>query len=74
MTDIPSFPYEKLWHERTLRSVANMTRRDADEFMELCAAAGVRADVEVFPLSDANTVLRQLKEDGVRGAAVLTME
>jgi len=74
MSDIPSFPYERLWHERTLRSVANMTRQDAQEFMDLAAEAHVRSDVELFALEDANAALRQLKEDGVRGAAVLTTD
>ena len=73
MSDIPSFPYERLWHERTLRSVANMTRQDAQEFIDLAAEGNVRSDVELFPLEDANDALRQLKGDGVRGAAVLTM-
>ena len=74
MSDIPSFPYELLWHERSLRSVANMTRRDAEEFMAIAAEAHVRSDVELFPLADANAALLQLKNDGVRGAAVLTLD
>ena len=72
MSAIPSFPYERLWHERSVRSVANMTRRDAEDFMEIAGRAGLRADVELFALSEANAALRRLKEDGVRGAAVLT--
>ena len=50
MSDVPSFPYELLWRERTVRSVANMTRRDAEEFMALAADAGVRTEVEEFAL------------------------
>jgi alcohol dehydrogenase, propanol-preferring len=71
MTPIPSFDYERLWHERSLRSVANMTRRDAEELMALAAVAGVRAQVERFALSEANTALARLAHDEVRGAAVL---
>jgi alcohol dehydrogenase, propanol-preferring len=74
MSAIPSFPYESLWHERSVRSVANMTRRDAEEFMTIAATAGIRSDVELFPMSEANAALRRLKEDGVRGAAVLTVD
>jgi propanol-preferring alcohol dehydrogenase len=71
MSDIPSMPYDLLWHERSLRSVANMTRADAQEFMDLAAAAGVRAEFEVFPLDAANDALAAIKADAVRGAAVL---
>jgi propanol-preferring alcohol dehydrogenase len=71
MSDLPSMPYELLWHERTLRSVANMTRGDAQEFMDLAAVAGVRVEYEVFPLAAANDALLAIAGDGVRGAAVL---
>jgi propanol-preferring alcohol dehydrogenase len=71
MSPIPSFDYERLWHERTLRSVANMTRQDATEFMALAAEAGVRAQIELFPLTGANEALARLARDEVRGAAVL---
>jgi propanol-preferring alcohol dehydrogenase len=71
MTPIPSFDYERLWHERTLRSVANMTRQDATEFMALAAEAGVRAQVELFPFTEANEALARLARDEVKGAAVL---
>jgi propanol-preferring alcohol dehydrogenase len=74
MTRIPSFDYEHLWHERTLRSVANMTRQDAEEFMALAATAAVRAQVEIFPLADANEALLHLARDEVRGAAVLEVD
>jgi propanol-preferring alcohol dehydrogenase len=62
-----------LWHERTLRSVANMTRQDAAEFMALAAEAEVRAQVELFPLAAANDALVRLARDEVKGAAVLEM-
>jgi propanol-preferring alcohol dehydrogenase len=71
MTPIPSFDYALLWRERSLRSVANMTRRDAVEFMALAAEAGVRAEIETFPLEHANDALAAIKADAVRGAAVL---
>jgi propanol-preferring alcohol dehydrogenase len=71
MSDVPAMPYDLLWHERSLRSVANMTRTDAQEFMDLAAAAGVRAEFEVFPLEAANDALAAIKADAVRGAAVL---
>lgn len=71
MSTIPAFDYELLWRERNLRSVANMTRRDAEEFMELAAEAGVRTETEVFSLADANDALLAIKNDAVRGAAVL---
>ena len=71
MSPIPSFDYALLWRERSLRSVANMTRRDAEEFMALAAEADVRAEVETFPLERANDALEAIKRDDVRGAAVL---
>jgi propanol-preferring alcohol dehydrogenase len=73
MSDLPAMPYEKLWHERTLRSVANMTRADAQEFMDLAAVADVRVSYEVFPLDAANDALLAVATDAVRGAAVLEM-
>ncbi len=73
MSDIPSFEYRRLWRERSLRSVANMTRRDAEEFMALAATAGVRTTLETYPLEDANEALAAIKSDSVRGAAVLTI-
>jgi propanol-preferring alcohol dehydrogenase len=71
MSDIPSFEYRRLWRERTLRSVANMTRRDAEEFMAIAAQARVRAQCTVYPLEDANDALAAIRGDEVRGAAVL---
>jgi propanol-preferring alcohol dehydrogenase len=71
MSDLPVMPYELLWHERSLRSVANMTRADAQEFMDLAAVAGIRVEREVFPLEAANDALLAIRTDAVRGAAVL---
>jgi len=71
MSDIPSFPYEILWGERVLRSVANLTRADGDEFLELAPAIPVRTEVETFPLEDANEALDRLRRGALRGAAVL---
>jgi propanol-preferring alcohol dehydrogenase len=71
MSSIPSFDYALLWGERSLRSVAHMTRQDAAEFMTLAAEAGVRAEIETFPLERANDALAAIKADAVRGAAVL---
>ncbi len=68
---MPEFPYELLWWERCIRSVANVTREDAREFVELAAAVPVRADVEVHPLADGNLALARVASGAVRGAAVL---
>ena len=73
MTDIPSFPYELLWEERSVRSVANLTRRDGEELLELAPRVPVRTEVEVFPLEQANEALDRLRHGKVRGAAVLRM-
>ena len=73
MSTIPAFDYALLWHERSLRSVANMTRRDAQEFMDLAAEADVRVAYEIYPLEDANHALEAIAADDVRGAAVLQM-
>jgi len=71
MSDIPSFPYELLWGERTVRSVANLTRKDGEEFLALAPKAGVKTEIEIFPLRDANEALARLREGRLRGAAVL---
>ncbi len=71
MSDIPSFPYELLWGERSVRSVANLTRRDAEEFVALAPQVPVRTEIEVFPLAQANEALDRLRRGEVRGAAVL---
>ncbi|HYY64258.1 MAG TPA: zinc-dependent alcohol dehydrogenase family protein [Gaiellaceae bacterium] len=71
MTDIPSFPYELLWGERILRSVANLTRRDGAEFLALAPLVPVRAEVETFALEDANEALDRFRSGQLRGTAVL---
>ena len=71
MTDIPAFPYELLWGERTVRSVANLTRRDGLEFLALAAKVPVRTRVEPFALGDANEALARLRDGRIQGAAVL---
>jgi propanol-preferring alcohol dehydrogenase len=71
MSDIPSFPYEWLWGERMIRSVANLTRRDGDDFLALAPRVPVRTEVERFPLAKANEALATLRGGHVRGAAVL---
>lgn len=71
MSDIPTFPYEILWGERTLGSVANLTRRDGEEFMELAPRVPVRTKVEVYPLTEANQALDDIRSGRLRGAAVL---
>ena len=73
MSDIPSFPYELLWGERVLRSVANLTRRDGEEFLALAPQVPVRTEVEPFPLEAANEALERLRSGAVRGAAVLVV-
>jgi propanol-preferring alcohol dehydrogenase len=71
MSDIPAFPYEILWGERTLGSVANLTRRDGEEFLRLAPQVPVRTEVEVFPLSAADDALEAIRSGRLRGAAVL---
>ncbi len=71
MSDIPSFAYELLWGERVLRSVANLTRRDGDEFLALAPKVPVRTQVEAFPLEAANEALAKLRRGDVSGALVL---
>ena len=74
MSDIPAFPYRILWQERHIRSVANLTRRDGDEFLALAPQVPVRTEVEVFPLDRANEALDRLRAGRITGAAVLTMD
>jgi propanol-preferring alcohol dehydrogenase len=71
MTDIPAFPYELLWGERVLRSVANLTRHDGEEFLALAPQVPVRTEVQTFPLEQANEALERLRRGDVRGAVVL---
>jgi propanol-preferring alcohol dehydrogenase len=71
MSDIPSFPYSILWEERSIFSVANLTRRDGEEFMTLAPKVPVRTEVETFPLEEANEALNRLRSGTIHGAAVL---
>jgi len=71
MTDIPSFPYEILWGERVIRSVANLTRADGEVFLALAPRVPVRTEVQVLALTEANEALRRLRAGELRGAAVL---
>jgi len=71
MSDIPSFPYRLLWEERQLLSVANLTRRDATEFLAIAPAAGIRTTTTVYPLAEANQALDDLRAGRFQGGAVL---
>ena len=71
MSDIPAFPYEILWGERTVRSVANLTRKDSEEFLALAPKAGVRTRTQARPLDQANEALADLRGGRIEGAAVL---
>jgi propanol-preferring alcohol dehydrogenase len=73
MSDIPSFAYELLWEERSVRSVANLTRQDGNDFMEVALRAPIRAEVTPYPLAEANAALDALRAGRVRGAAVLVL-
>jgi propanol-preferring alcohol dehydrogenase len=73
MSDIPSFPYDLLWGERAVRSVANLTRVDGEEFLGIAPEVPVRTEVEVLPLEQANEALRRLRDGEIRGSAVLTL-
>ena len=72
MSDIPGFPYRLLWGERSVRSVANLTRADGRAFLALAATLPLAVRVEAFPLSRANEALARLRSGAVSGAAVLT--
>jgi propanol-preferring alcohol dehydrogenase len=71
MSDIPAFPYRDLWHERTLCSVANLTRRDGEEFFALAPRIPIRTETHILPLTEANTALARLRAGQVQGAFVL---
>ena len=71
MSDIPSFPYRLLWEERTIRSVANLTRRDAREFLTLAGSVPLKTHIHAYPLADANRALDDLRGGRLSGAAVL---
>jgi alcohol dehydrogenase, propanol-preferring len=73
MSEIPAFPYEILWEERTLGSVANLTRRDGEEFLRIAPEVPVRTEIEVHPLEDANRALDDIRSGRLRGAAVLAV-
>ncbi len=73
MSDIPSFPYELLWGERVVRSVANLTRKDGEEFLAIAPTVPVRTEVETFELEDANEALARLRSGALRAAAVLVL-
>ena len=74
MSDIPSFPYVQLWEERSICSVANLTRRDAEEFFTLAPRVPVRTKVETFALSEVNEALQRLRAGKIEGAAVLLLD
>ena len=74
MSEIPAFPYELLWEERTLRSVANLTREDGEEFLALAPLVPVETELEVFPLNAAVTALDRLRSGAVDGAVVLSVD
>ena len=74
MSDIPRFPYKILWEERSVCSVANLTRRDGEEFLALAPKVPVKTEVQTFPLVEANEALARLRAGKIRGAAVLVTE
>ena len=74
MSEIPAMPYRLLWGERTVRSVANLTRRDAQEFLAIAGRTRIKTEIVPYALSDANTALRHLREGQLTGAAVLVPE
>ena len=73
MSEIPSFPYEDLWHERSIRSVANLTRADGHEFLSLAERVGIHTTVTTYPLADAERALADLRAGAFEGSAVLTI-
>ena len=73
MSDIPAFPYQLIWGERSIKSVANLTRKDGDEFLALAASIPVHTETEQFPLSSANQAMDKLRRGDIKGAAVLVM-
>jgi alcohol dehydrogenase, propanol-preferring len=74
MSDVPSFPYAILWEERSLCSVANLTRQDGEEFFALAPRVPVRTEIQTFPLEEANQTLARLRAGKIQGAAVLTVD
>jgi propanol-preferring alcohol dehydrogenase len=73
MSDIPAFPYHLLWEERVIRSVANLTRKDGEEFLSIAPKVPVKTEVQTVPLQDANLALERLRAGEIQGAAVLKM-
>jgi propanol-preferring alcohol dehydrogenase len=73
MSDIPSFPYRLLWEERVLRSVANLTRKDGEDFFRQVSQVSIHTQIKTYPLHGANDALNDLKCGKVHGAAVLVM-
>jgi len=73
MSDIPSFAYELLWEERQIRSVANLTRQDGEEFLAIAAGSHIRTEVHAYPLERANVALEDLRHGRFRGAAVISL-
>ena len=71
MSPIPSFSYDLLYWERSLRSVANNTRQDGEDFLKIASEIPIKTQTQVFPLAEANRALNALKNDAIRGAAVL---
>jgi alcohol dehydrogenase, propanol-preferring len=74
MSDIPSFPYQLLWSERVLRSVANLTRRDGEEFLAIADQIPIQTEVTAFELAQANEALEALRTGKIKGAAVITID
>jgi len=73
MSNIPSFNYDILWEEKIVRSVANLTRKDGEEFLKLAASVNIKTETKLFPLYQANEALQELREGKFSGAAVLMM-
>jgi alcohol dehydrogenase, propanol-preferring len=73
MSDIPSFPYDILWHEHSVRSVANLTRLDGVEFIGLAPEVPVRTEIQVYPLEEANSAVDDMRHGRVVGTAVLSV-
>ena len=73
MTDIPSFPYANIWEVRAITSVANLTRRDGEEFFEMAPRVPVQTETQTFPLEQANTALDRFREGKLNGTAVMVV-
>jgi propanol-preferring alcohol dehydrogenase len=74
MSDIPSFPYDILWHERRIQSVANLTRQDGEEFLTLAPKVPVRSEIQTYPLEETNQALDDLREGRLSGSAVIVVD